>query len=133
MMIGLSFASDGKQAFPVPIARYFAARYGYTPGCAEPARARVHQTLALLDEQLRTARASGHRYYLGEHLSALDVYSATALHLLSPMPDAQCPLHPPVRAMLECMKAMLQGVLPESMLEHRDMVYARHLALPIQF
>jgi glutathione S-transferase len=127
-----SFASDGKQAYPIPVARYLAARYGYAPGRAEPAGNRMLEILRLLDDALQRSRATGHTYFMGGRLSALDIYSAACLDALAPLPHASCPMHPVARAALEWTHGELRSVLPPALLEHRDMMHARHMPLPME-
>jgi glutathione S-transferase len=130
--IDVAFASDGKVGYPIPVARYLAARYGYAPGRAEPARARMREALHALDDQLQRSRAAGHTYFMGERLSALDVYCAASLDTLAPLPPEQCPMHPVPRAAFEWLHEQLRDDLPPALLEHRDMMHARHMPLPME-
>lgn len=130
--IEASIASEGRQSFPLPVAKYLAKRYGYTPGCGPQARARVIEILGLLDSQLKEARSAGYRYFLGDRLSALDIYSAAAINMLALLPPDQCPAHPAALAGFEWLSRELVQAMPQSLVEHRDAMYVSDLKLPIQ-
>jgi glutathione S-transferase len=128
-LVDLSLTSAGARGYSVPVATYLGTRYGYTPDCAQAAQARVSQILQLLAAQL--GQASGGPYYFGNTLSALDVYSAATMDTLAPLPHAHCPMHPKTRAALEARRDAASDPVPASLLEHRDMMHSRHMALPI--
>ena len=95
-------ATHQKQGgFPERVAGYLGRKYGYTPEVGASAGARVRELLGLFARELRTQRAAGGSYYLGDRLSALDVYSATFMGLLSPLPEPQCRMNPAIRAAFE--------------------------------
>lgn len=41
-------------------------------------------------------------------------------------------MHPVLRRALQWLQAEVADALPSSLIEHRDMMYSRHLALPIE-
>jgi glutathione S-transferase len=127
-----SFASDGAKGFSLPLAKYLAARYGYTPGCGGAARARAIEILALLRGHLQKSRRAGHDYYLGSAPTALDIYSAAAVNTLVMLPHDQCPTHPGVRSAFEWMGAELRDAIAPELLAHRDQMVAEHFSLPMQ-
>jgi hypothetical protein len=51
--------------------------------------------------------------------------------LLKPLPAGQCDMHDGIRAAFEWLDAPTRAALDPILLEHRDMMYARHLALPL--
>ena len=61
----------------------------------------------------------------------MDVYGATFMALLKPLPEAQCEMHPGARAAFEWLDEPTRAALDPILLEHRDMMYTRHLALPL--
>ncbi|MDE2136206.1 MAG: hypothetical protein KGJ68_02110 [Gammaproteobacteria bacterium] len=117
--------------FPEPVARYLGKKYGYRPESAAAAGARVVALLGMLAARLKSQRGQGSRYYLGRSLTALDVYSATFMALFRPLPQAQCPMDPGTRAAFETRDAQTEAALDPLLLEHRDMMYAEHLELPL--
>lgn len=130
--IEASLASDGTKGFVVPAAKYLASRYGYTPGCGVAAKARAFEISGVLTRQLRRARREGHDYYLGNELTALDIYSAAAMNAVVQLPPDQCPTQPATRIAFEFMGGELREALSPELLAHRDRVVAKHFALPIQ-
>jgi hypothetical protein len=47
------------------------------------------------------------------------------------LPDAHCPMEPWARAAFEYLDEETRAALDPALLEHRDMMYARHLKLPL--
>ena len=93
--------------------------------------ARGCELLGELAGILRSRRDAGETYYLGDELSAVDIYSATFMALFSPLPQEQCDMHPGLRAAFEWLDPETARALDPVLLEHRDMMYARHLQLPL--
>jgi glutathione S-transferase len=129
LAIEAGIATEGREGFPLQAARYLAPRYGQGTVPVAQVRERAEEVLALLDAEF--ARSSG-PYYLGRRISALDLYSAVAMNALVPLPDAVCPLVPPMRAAFEWMGKHLAGAMPQSVLAHRDYVVSHHFELPIE-
>jgi glutathione S-transferase len=132
LAVDASFATDGKRGYPVPVARHLGARYGYAPGRAGAARQRILEALRVLDDQLQRSRAAGHRYLMGERMTALDLYSAAAFDTLVPLSHEQCPMHPVARAAFDWTYAELRDALPAALIEHRDWMHEHHMPLPMQ-
>jgi len=62
--------------FPEPVAKYLSKKYGYSPQAAAAAGQRVAQLLGMLAARLKAQLEAGSRYYVGQSLTAVDVYSA---------------------------------------------------------
>jgi glutathione S-transferase len=131
VMLDVSHATAGARGFPLPIAEYLGARYGYTPGCAEAAHVEVRAALNALDAQLARGRAAGGPYYFGDQLCALDIYSTAVVDVFMLLPDEQCPMRPKLRAAFESLRDEVGDVMPPSLLVHRDLMHERHMPLPI--
>jgi glutathione S-transferase len=117
--------------FSERVAGYLGRKYGYDPALGESYGARVRQLLQELAATLREQHAAGKPYYLGDTLSAADVYSATFMGFFKPLPEAQCRIDPGLRAGFEYLDSETEAALDPLLLEHRDMMYARHLELPL--
>jgi glutathione S-transferase len=117
--------------FQVPVARYLGAKYGYRPEAADAIQPRVVALLGMLVARLKAQRAAGSAYYVGHTLTAVDIYSATVAALFRPLPHAQCAMDAAARAAFEHCDAATASALDPILLEHRDMMYARHLELPL--
>ena len=126
--IDASLESGGKESFPLQVAERLAPRYGWSKGCSERAKARTIESLALLDREL--AKTSG-PYFFGDRLTALDVYAATMLGALAPLPDALCSMLPRLRATFEGMGAALGVAIPPALLRLRMKMYEEHLETPL--
>lgn len=116
--------------FSERVAGYLGRKYGYDPAQAEGYGPGVRALLSELAAALRSQRRVG-PYYLGTTLSAVDVYSATFMGIFSPLPELQCPMDPSIRAAFEHLDEPTAAALDPVLLEHRDMMYARHLELPL--
>jgi glutathione S-transferase len=130
-LIQSGFDSDGARGFPPAIGRYLAPKYGYRPGCASEARGRILDVLRMLGRHLARQAGRGSRYYLGDAVTALDVYSATFLAMFAPLSQEHCPIPDALRRAFEWKDAELDAALDRRLLEHRDFIYTEHLELPL--
>lgn len=130
LAIDAGLTSEGAAGFAAPVATYLGSRYGRQAGAGQAARARVVEGLALVAKQIERSHANGHRYVFGEQLTALDVYIATALNMLAPLPPEQCPDNR-AHAAFAWINSQIADAIPPSVLEHRDFMYNTHLGLPI--
>jgi glutathione S-transferase len=113
------------------VAAYLAGKYGYDAANHALDSQRVIELLGEFAARLRAQRAAGSAYYLGDSLSAVDVYGATSMAFFRPLPEAQCEMHPAARAAFEWLDEPTRAALDPILLEHRDMMYSRHLRLPL--
>lgn len=93
---------------------------------------RIVEVLGLLADRLRQSQQAGHRYLMGEALTAMDVYWATFCNLLKPLPAEKMPLAPGIQAMFEAREPEIVEALDPALLAHRDFVYETHLELPVE-
>jgi glutathione S-transferase len=117
--------------FPERVAKYLGRKYGYTPRTGAASAARVVALLDMLARRLKAQRERGCRYYLGNSLTAVDVYGAAFMALFRPLPPEQCEMSTAMRAAFETRDADTAAALDPVLLEHRDMMYAEHLELPL--
>ena len=122
---------QGAGGFTPRVATYLAKKYGYSPEAGSAAGARVVALLGMLAARLKAQRAAGSRFYVGNTLSAVDIYSATFMALLSPLPQVQCAMEAGSRAAMETLDAATAAALDPMLLEHRDMMYRERLELPL--
>jgi glutathione S-transferase len=112
---------------------HFARKYGYSAEAAAHAPARVAAILRLFADELRAQRTRGSRYLVGDSLSAADLMWAAFAVLFAPLPHDVCPMSDGLRRMYTATDPALLAALDPLLLEHRDLVYARHLELPLRF
>lgn len=118
---------QGGEGFETRAAKYLSKKYGYSPEAGASSGARVAQLLAMLAARLKVQRAAGSRYYVGNTLTAVDVYSAAVMAMFRPLPQDVCAMDPSTRKAFESVQTVADGVL----FEHRDRMYADHLELPL--
>ena len=117
--------------FPERVARYLGKKYGYSPEAGAASGARVAELVGMLVARLKAQHEAGRRYYVGDSLTAVDIYSATVSALFDPLPSDQCEMKASTRAAFETLDAQTEAVLDPILFEHRDMMYAKHLELPL--
>jgi glutathione S-transferase len=133
LMTHASVSTDGREGWPAAVAAYLAPKYGYALDRVAPARERAIGVMRLLDGVLEASRARGHDYILGSQPTAVDVFAAAGLAPLAPMPHELCPMSLPVRHAFETLDPAVRAAVPPSLVRHRDLMYQRHLVLPIRF
>jgi len=117
--------------FPERVAKYLARKYGYSPQSGAAAGPRAAQLLGMMAARLKAQDKAGSRYYLGDSLTAVDVYSATFVALFRPLASEQCEMDADTRAAFETRDTQVEAALDPILLEHRDMMYADYLELPL--
>lgn len=117
--------------FPEQVAKYLSGKYGYRPETEATATPRVAALLGMLEARLRAQHERGSRYYVGNSLTAVDVYSATFMALFAPLPHEQCEMTPSIRAAFGLHDPQTDSALDPILLQHRAMMYAEHLELPL--
>lgn len=122
---------QGAGGFPERAAKYLAKRYGYSPEAGVASGTRVAQLLRMLAARLKSQREAASRYYVGDSVTAADVYSATCMAMFRPLPAGQCDMDAGTRAAFEMQDAQTEEALDPILLEHRDLMYAQHLELPL--
>lgn len=123
---------SGAGGFAPKVATYLGRKYGYRAEDAPGYGPRVAALLGMLTARLTAQQAAGRRTYLGDTLSAVDVYSATFMALFQPLPQAHCAMDPATRQAFETLdEATAQALSPE-LLAHRDWMYEHWLGLPLQ-
>lgn len=117
--------------FPVRVAKYLGKKYGYSPEVGDAADARVAELLGMLIARLKTQREAGSRYYVGNSLTAVDIYSATFSTMFDPLPPEQCRMDASTRAAFSVRDTRTDAALAPILFEHRDMMYREYLELPL--
>jgi glutathione S-transferase len=120
-----------KGGFPERVSHYLGKKYGYSPDAGANAGRRVADLLRMLASRLKDQRQTRSRYYVGDALTAVDIYSATCMALFAPLPAEQCQMDAPTRAAFESRDAEIEAALDPILLEHRDRIYAESLELPL--
>jgi len=126
LMIEQSLSHSGDTAFPPTVGAYLAPRYGFDPTHVRIAKTRVIDVLTMLSQ-----RIEGRRYLLGNALTAVDIYWATFANLIMPLPEAELPAAPMIRAAYTCRDADILGAVSNELRALQRRIYETHLELPV--
>ncbi len=108
------------------MAVWLGKKYGYTPELAAQAPGRIREILQLLAD--RKARRP---FLMGNRLTALDLYFATFLNLVSPLPPELLKLPAAMEKSARSADPEVHRILGGGLLAHRDCIYREHLELPV--
>jgi glutathione S-transferase len=106
-------------------------KYGHG-GDADHARARIGAILRMLSAHLLARQAEGSRHYLGDRLTALDIYSATFMAMIRPLPPALCPMSADLHASYTATDPAITGAAHDILFAHRNFIYRDYLELPMR-
>ena len=121
----------GNGGFAGRAGTYLGKKYGYSEEAGAGAGARVVAQLGRLAARLKAQGDAGSRYCVGAALTAADVYAACVMALFRPLPQAQCAMDAGTRAALETVDTGTRAALDPILFAHRDMMYSKHLELPL--
>jgi glutathione S-transferase len=122
-------SSEGGRKF----AKHLGDKYGFEAEAAKLAPARVARIVECLAARLVRQRDAGSRFFIGNSLSALDIYWATFATLLQPLPQELCPMTPGLRRAQTVTDPQILQARDPILLEHRDFIYHDYLQLPMDF
>ena len=110
-------------------------RAGYSASVGGPAEApeRCADIIRMLAARLHRQKAAGSAYIVGDTLTACDIYWTVFSMALEPLPHAVNPMPDWMRMSYDMIGPVIAQAKDPILLEHRDMVYARHLSLPLDF
>ena len=100
---------------------------------AEQAALRIADVVQQFADQLASQQAAGKRYLVGDRLSALDIYWATFLGLIEPLPEALCPMATFFRPLYTNHHPVIRAALSARLIAHREFIYREFLELPVVF
>jgi glutathione S-transferase len=106
-------------------------KYGHG-GDAAHARVRMAAILGLLVDRLKAQHARGSRHYIGDSLTAIDIYSACFVAMIRPLPLDLCPIAPDLHASYTATDPAILDVADPILFAHRDFVYQTYLELPMR-
>jgi glutathione S-transferase len=123
-----AFASSSP---PAGVAR-MGGKYGYNESDAKAAGERIAGSLRALAAQLKSQYARGVHYFIGDGLSALDIYWTAFANLLDPLPKEQCPMPDERRAAFAVTDPSVKSALEPILLEHRSRIFREHFRDPME-
>ena len=116
---------------PAGISAYLGKKYGYTPEIGERATKQVGAGLTAFATRLEQQKSRGSRFFIGDSLSAIDVYWATFSNMLIPLAPELMPMPSRVRAMFTTTEPTIVAAIKPILIEHRDFIFKNYLELPI--
>ena len=125
-MLNLAYQAMGAEA---AAKNPMLAEYQFDSAAIPPMKEKIESFLAYLAQRIKTRESD---YLVGSQLSAADVYWACFSNMLEPLPQEQCPMPDSLRSTWGALAASIDGY-DAALIEHRDLIFARHLTLPMEF
>ncbi|MEA2679771.1 MAG: hypothetical protein QOK03_1493 [Candidatus Binataceae bacterium] len=121
-----------KSGTPPPQVARMGGKYGYNEGDAKAAGERTARSLMALDTQLKSQYARGAHFFIGDDLSALDIYWTAFANLLDPLPKEQCPMPEGYRPGFKVSDPVIKEALTPLLLEHRSRIFREYFRDPME-
>ena len=113
--------------------QHLGGKYGYSKDAAAAAPARIIEVLEFLASRIEHQKAKGSQFFIGDRLSALDIYWAAFAGVVSPLPPELCPMASAFRDVYSERNPAIAAAIAPILLEHRDFIYREYLELPVIF
>lgn len=126
------FAPAYASGNPPPNISRMGGKYGYNEGDLRVAGERIAESLKALGRQLQSQYARGAQYFVGDSLSALDIYWTAFANLLDPLPKEQCPMPDVWRPSFVAADPVIRSALDPLLLEHRSRIFHAHFRDPME-
>ena len=124
----LTMARPPEGKAPTP----FALKYGYNEADGSAAEDRIVRLLGNLTERVRTQKAAGCDFLLGETVTAVDFYWAAFSNLIALMSPERCPLHPQVRPRFERVPEAIKAATNDDLIAQRDHIMDTYFRIPME-
>src|ERR1700758_3980081 len=108
------------------------SKYGYNEVDLKLAGERTAASLKALATQLKSQYARSSKYFVGETLSALDIYWTAFANLLDPLPNEQNPMPDGLRRGFTATDPVVRAAIDPLLLEHRDRIFRDHFRNPME-
>ncbi len=110
-----------------------ADKYGYSHEAASGAEQELLAISSYLDSVLAQRQTAGGDYFVGNTVTAVDFYWANFVGMIKPLPPGDNPMPVHMRQAYETAEPKILACLSPRLENHRDMMYQRHIALPLTF
>ena len=117
---------------PEAMAR-IAGKYACTPEAMPVATRRLAAACAYLDSVLERQHAVGSAYFVGESVTAADFYWANFAAMFKPLPPEKNPMPDYLRSSYSSAPVETMAGFTARLEAHRDLMYEKHIALPLDF
>jgi glutathione S-transferase len=108
------------------------SKYGFNQADAKAAGERTAASLRALSAQLKSQYGRGVKYFVGDALSALDIYWTAFSNLLDPLPKEQCPMPDAYRPGWKVADPVVKAALDPILMEHRARIFAECFRNPME-
>jgi glutathione S-transferase len=120
-------------ANPPTRALHMGGKYGYNDADAASAVGRQVGALKMLDEQLRSQQMLGSRFFVGQELSAVDIYWASFSTIFELPPAERVPVAAERRPMFEQIEPDVRAALTPRLMAHREEIMSEFFRSPMEF
>jgi glutathione S-transferase len=107
--------------------------YDYSPQNAAAAPGKMIPILKALAAQLHKQEKAGSRYFIGNQLTALDLYWANMSQVVDPYPPEKNPMPDFFRQIWAPVRGAVESAIDPILITQRDFIFAQHLTLPLDF
>jgi glutathione S-transferase len=107
-------------------------KYGYNKHDADDAGIRIAGILKALSAQLERQLSRGVPFFVGDALSALDVYWVAFANLVAPLPKENCPMPEERRPAFVATDPKIISALSAALLDHRKGIFERYFRNPME-
>ena len=116
-----------------PVRREMTRDYRVSKEAITAAPARIVQILDGLTAQLRRQKQAGSDYLVGQRLSVADIYWAAFSNAVAPLPRELNPMSEKIRQLYSDVGPVVANSVSDELMVHRQMIFERHLVLPLDF
>ena len=116
---------------PAGVSAYLGKKYGYTPEIGKRATERVASGISALADRLLEQKSRGSRFFIGDSLSAMDVYWAAFSNAMKPLAPELCPMQARIREAFTITEPTIVAATHPILIEHRDFIFKNYLELPV--
>jgi glutathione S-transferase len=116
---------------PSPV-RTMGLKYGYADEEVAHAGQRVAESLKALTRQLKDQYTAGSPFFVGDRLTAVDIYWTAFANFFVPLPSDQCPMPDQFRPTFTATDPVILDALDPILLEHRDRIFRKHFRSPME-
>ncbi|MFT4825533.1 MAG: glutathione S-transferase [Halioglobus sp.] len=110
--------------------------YRFSASDADSAPAKIISVLNVLTAQLQRQEERGSPYFIGDDLTALDIYWACFSQMLSPLPVEVNPMPDYMRKVWGLLAQTVEQAgytIDSKLLKHRNFIFPKHLQWPLDF
>lgn len=109
------------------------AKYSYSEEAVAQSDGYITESLSVLAAQLKAQQEQGSAYFIGDSITALDLYSALFIGVaINPLPHSVVPMPDMMRAGFSAPFAFMDNIDP-ILFEHRDRIFEQHITTPLSF